>query len=141
MPRMELPEPGKAHRIRQDVLVLLVEDEKPIRDTIVSWLSADGFDCREAADGRAALDLLATGLRIDLVLSNMLLPEVDGLTLLRQVKQLYPRIPFVFLTAIHDAHLREVAMREGADGYLLKPCTLGEFLATVRGVLRRASRD
>ena len=54
--------------------VLLVEDEQAIRDIIVPWLFADGFDCREAADGRAAMDLLASGIRINLVLSNMLLP-------------------------------------------------------------------
>lgn len=67
--------------------VLLVEDEQAIRDIIVPWLFADGFDCREAADGRAAMDLLANGIRINLVLSNMLLPVVDGFTLLEHVKQ------------------------------------------------------
>lgn len=56
--------------------VLLVEDEEPIRDIIVPWLSRDGFDCREAADGQAAMDLLASGTRINLVLSNLLLPSV-----------------------------------------------------------------
>ena len=120
--------------------VLLVEDEKPVRDIIVPWLFADGFDCREAADGRAAIDLLATGIRINLVLSNMLLPEVDGFTLLMHVKERYPSIPFAFVTAINDAQVREEAMREGADGFLLKPFTSEEFLAMVRSVLGRAPR-
>jgi PleD family two-component response regulator len=58
--------------------VLLVEDEKPIRDFVIPLLFAGGFDCREAADGRSAIDLLATGIRINLVLSNMLLPVVNS---------------------------------------------------------------
>lgn len=118
--------------------VLLVEDEKPIRDIIVPWLFADGFDCRESADGQAAMDLLASGIRINLVLSNMLLPCVNGFALLIHVKQRYPRIPFAFVTAIRDAQLREAAMREGADGYLLKPFTNEEFLTMVRTVLGRS---
>jgi CheY-like chemotaxis protein len=112
--------------------VLLVEDEQPIRDIIVPWLFRDGFDCREAADGRAAIELLAAGTRIDLVLSNLLLPLVDGFTLLLHVKQHYPRIPFAYVTAINDSQVREEVMRNGADGYLLKPFTEQEFLALVR---------
>ena len=112
--------------------VLLVEDEQPIRDIVVPWLFRDGFDCREAADGRAAIELLAAGTRINLVLSNLLLPLVDGYTLLLHVKQHYPRIPFAYVTAINDASVREQVMRHGADGYLLKPFTEQEFLALVR---------
>jgi len=81
--------------------VLLVEDEQPIRDIIVPWLFRDGFDCREAADGRAAMELLAAATRINLALSNLLLPMVDGFTLLLHLKQRYPRIPFAFVTAIN----------------------------------------
>src|SRR5271165_3580770 len=111
--------------------VLLVEDEQPIRDIIVPWLFRDGFDCREAADGRAAIKLLAAGTRINLVLSNLLLPLVDGFTLLLHVKQQYPRIPFAYVTAINDSQVREEVMRNGADGYLLKPFTEQEFLTLV----------
>ena len=120
--------------------VLLVEDEQAIRDIIVPWLFAGGFDCREAADGRAAMDLLASGIRINFVLSNMLLPAVDGLTLLKHVKQRYSHIPFAFVTAIHDAEVRDAAMREGADGYLLKPFTNEAFLTMVRNILGRPPR-
>jgi CheY-like chemotaxis protein len=102
---------------------LLVEDEQAIRNIIVPWLFKNGFDCREAADGVAAIELFAAGTRSDLVLSNLLLPLVDGLTLLRLVKQQYLRVPFAFVTAIHDSKIRETAMRERADGNLLKPFT------------------
>ena len=120
--------------------VLLVEDEQPIRDIIVPWLFRDGFDCREAADGRAAIELLAAGTRINLVLSNLLLPLVDGFTLLLHVKQHYPRIPFAFVTAIHDSQVREAVMRYGADGYLQKPFTEQEFLALVRRTIGKPPR-
>ena len=120
--------------------VLLVEDEQAIRDIIVPWLFADGFDCREAADGRAAINLLANGIRINLVLSNMLLPVVDGFALLMHVKQRYPRIPFAFVTAVYDAQVRDAAMRKGADGHLLKPFTNEEFLTMVRNILGRPPR-
>lgn len=115
--------------------ILLVEDEKPIRDILVLILFHAGFDCREAADGRAAMDLLRSGTRINLVLSNMLLPKVDGWTLFLHVRKYYPRIPFVFVTAIDDSCVREVAAREGAAGYLLKPFEREEFLTTVRKAL------
>ncbi len=125
---------GDLHR------VLLVEDERPIRDVIVPWLFQDGFDVREAADGRAAIDLLATGTRINLVLSNLLLALVDGFALLLHVKQHHPRIPFAFITAVHDAQVRHAAMQNGADGFLLKPFTQEQFLELVRRTIARPSR-
>jgi DNA-binding NtrC family response regulator len=115
--------------------ILLVEDEKAIRDVLVPILFSAGFDCREAADGRAALDVLQGGTRINLVLSNMLLPEVDGWTLFLYVRKKYPKVPFVFVTAIDDYWARKAAMREGAVGYLLKPFTCDDFVGTVRRVI------
>ena len=116
--------------------ILLVEDEEIIRDVLVPILFSAGYDCREAADGRAAMDLLRSGVRINLVLSNFFLPEVDGFTLLLHVKKHYPRVQFVFVTAVWDVSLRLAAAREGAADYLLKPFTCEEFLATVQRVLR-----
>jgi DNA-binding response OmpR family regulator len=122
---------------RKSVLprILLVEDEQLIRDVLVPFLFAAGFDCREAADGRAAIDLLDSGTRIDIVLSNLLLPEVDGWTLFLHVRQRYPRIPFVFVTAVHDPDIRDAATKQGAAGFLWKPFKSEEFLATVEAAL------
>ena len=72
--------------------------------------------------------------RVNLILSNMLLPKVDGWTLFL-VRKHYATIPFAFVTAIDDSGVREAAMREGAVDYLLKPFTCEEFLATVRRAL------
>jgi CheY-like chemotaxis protein len=121
--------------------VLLVEDEQPIRDIIIPWLLTDGFDCREAADGQAAIELLATGIRINLVLSNLLLPLVDGITLLIHVKRRYPRIPFAFVTSINDPEVRDAALRNGADGFLLKPFNEEQFLTLVRSTIAKPPRN
>ncbi len=118
--------------------ILLVEDEQSVRDIVVPILLSAGFDCRESATGQSAIDLLRSGVRFNLILSNLLLPEVDGLTLLLHVKQNYPRIPFVFVTAISDAAVREEAMRNGADGFLQKPVEGDQLLAIVCSVLAKA---
>jgi DNA-binding NtrC family response regulator len=118
--------------------ILLVEDEKPLRDIVVLILLYAGFDCREAASGRAAIDLLQSGTRINLVLSNLLLPEVDGFTLLLHIKKKHPRIPFVFVTAVQDIDVRQAAMREGAAAFLLKPFDRQELLSVVRRVLEQS---
>lgn len=131
-------EAGSLFRIKAStnrLRVLLVEDEQQIRDLVVPWLLEDGFDCREAADGRAAMHLLTSGTRVDLVLSNMLLPMVDGFTLLMEVKERLPRMSFAFVTAVDDEGLREEAMLKGADGYLLKPFSRDEFLDFIRRVI------
>jgi CheY-like chemotaxis protein len=118
--------------------LLLVEDEKPMRDIIVPMLLSAGFDCREAETGLSAIDLLESGVRIDLVLSNLCLPEVDGLTLLLYVKQDHPGIRFAFVTAIDDAEIRKEAMRIGADGFLQKPFKSDQLLAIVWGCTRKS---
>jgi CheY-like chemotaxis protein len=117
--------------------ILLVEDEQILRDVLVPILFSAGYDCREAADGQAAIELLRSGIRINLVLSNMLLPKVDGWSLFLHVGLHYPRIPFAFVTAVQDASIKEVAIRKGVAGYLLKPFEPHEFLATVRDALAK----
>jgi CheY-like chemotaxis protein len=119
--------------------ILLVEDSELIRELIVPWLFEDGFDCREAADGRAAMELLASGTRIDVVLSNLLLPVIDGFALFQHVKENYPQIPFAFVTGINDPQIRDETIRRGADGYLQKPFTKDEFLTFVCRMIAKSS--
>ena len=86
------------------------------------------------------MDLLATGTRVDLVLSNLLLPVVDRFTVFAHVKKHFPRVPFAF-TAITDGKVREAAVRNGAGGCLLKPFTKQDFLALVRRRIGRPPGD
>jgi CheY-like chemotaxis protein len=120
--------------------ILVAEIEKPTRDHIVSILTSAGYSCLEANNGKSAMDLLRSDARIRLVLSNMLLSEdVDGLTLLRHVKQHYPLVSFVAVTYLSDDEVRQEAIRSGADGYLLKPFESYRLLETVYDALAPSS--
>lgn len=116
--------------------ILVAEGEEPIRNIVISMLTSAGFDCQEAVSGRDATDLLGTE-RIDLVLSNLLMADVDGWSLFLHVKKHYPHIPFVFLTPVTDLSVREAAAKEGASAFLLMPCSREDLLLTVRTALRR----
>ena len=119
--------------------ILFVEDEEPIREIVISMLTSAEFVCREAISGRDAIELLASGARINLVLSSLLMADVDGWTLFLHVKKHYPGIPFVFLTGEADRSIREAAVREGADGFLLMPCNREDLVETLRMAVRRSA--
>lgn len=115
--------------------ILVVEDDEATRELIVSMLLSDGHHCRKASNGQEALDLLESGEPVDLVLSNLMMPRLDGRELLQRVKATYPGIPFVVETGINDSPLRAVLMQEGAYDYLLKPFERDQLLATVHRAL------
>jgi len=123
-----------------DPHILVAEIEKATRDRIVSILNSAGYDCLEAGSGKSAMDLLRSDARIRLVLSNMILSEdVDGLTLLRYVKQHHSRTKFVAVTYVRDEEVRQEAIRCGVDGYLLKPFESYRLLETVYDALAPSS--
>lgn len=118
---------------------LIVEDESSIREIVRLHLSLAGFDTDEVADGRAALDRLRTD-RFDLVVLDVMLPGVDGVTLCRALRSSGPnqRAAVLMLTA-RDTELEKViGLESGADDYLTKPFGIREFMARVTAVLRRA---
>lgn len=114
-------------------IVLMAEHYTEIRNTTARWLRGNGFECLEVADGQSAIDLLARESRIDLVLSDLLLPRVDGRMLLLHVRKHHPRIPFAVIAPVSE--LRCIAMRDGADAYLAYPCTCEEIVRLVRNLL------
>src|SRR5918998_2011019 len=119
---------------------LIVEDEPSIREIVRLHLSLSGFETDEVADGRAALDRLRTD-RFDLVVLDVMLPGVDGVTLCRALRSVGPnqRAGVLMLTA-RDTELEKViGLESGADDYLTKPFGVREFMARVAAVLRRAS--
>lgn len=117
--------------------ILVIEYEKPVGDIIASMLNAADFDVHQASTGQEAMDLLKSGVRIDLVTSCLLIADVDGLTLLCHVKQNYPHIRFVTITAVRDDSVRKAMLRNGADGFLLKPFERHQLLEIVRSALDR----
>lgn len=116
--------------------ILLVEDERDLAQVIARELEANGYRVIRARDGQTALDLFNAD-RPDLILLDWMLPKVDGLGVLRQVRQSSP-IPVLMLTARGEEVDRVIGLELGADDYLPKPFGMRELIARIRALLRRA---
>jgi DNA-binding response OmpR family regulator len=119
---------------------LIVEDEASIREIVRLHLSLAGFATEEVADGRVALDRLRTD-RFDLVVLDVMLPNVDGITICRAMRSGGPnqRAGVLMLTARDTEPDKVIGLESGADDYLTKPFGVREFMARVTSVIRRAS--
>jgi DNA-binding response OmpR family regulator len=114
--------------------VLIVEDEKPISSLIRMSLTKEGYRCTCAYDGAEAADLLEKN-QYDLILLDVMLPEVDGFELMEYIRPL--EIPVIFLTAKSSVADRVKGLRLGAEDYIVKPFETIELLARIDVVLRR----
>ena len=117
--------------------VLVVDDEAMVRDVLVRYLSLEGFEVTEAADGRSALERIADSAP-DLVVLDLMLPGIDGYEVLRQLR-VSSQTPVIMLTARGEETDRIVGLELGADDYVTKPFSPREVVARVRAVLRRTS--
>ncbi|MDA5560868.1 response regulator transcription factor [Exiguobacterium sp. MMG028] len=115
--------------------ILIVDDEEKMRHLIRLFLEGDGYSCIEASDARSALDKIEE--RPDLVLLDIMMPEVDGISLCRQLKTMDPALPVVLLTARSDNETTIQGLDAGADDYVTKPFDGNVLLARIRAVLRR----
>src|SRR5246127_4164799 len=115
--------------------ILVVDDEEPIREIVSSMLSFANYQTRQASSGREALALLDTGEQFELMLSDLMMAELDGIGLLERTKEKYPDMPVVMVTAVHDISVALAAIRNGAYDYLLKPFEREQLLATVSRAL------
>src|SRR5450432_2563979 len=115
--------------------ILVVDDEEPIREIIDSMLSAAGYACKQAGSGMEALAVLTSGDSFELVLSDLMMADMDGIGLLERTKEKYPDMPVVMVTAVHDISVALAAIRGGAYDYLLKPFEREQLIATVRRAL------
>ncbi len=116
--------------------ILVVEDEPPIADFVVRGLREEGYAVEHAADGESAWHALRTG-AWDAVLLDWWLPGLDGLTVLRRLRQQDRATPVLFLTARDAVSDRVRGLDAGADDYLCKPFAFEELLARVRALARR----
>ena len=112
--------------------ILVVEDDETTREFIVSILTSAGYDCRQAVDGQEALDLVESGELPDLILSNFMMPRLNGHELLTRVKAKHPDLPFVIQTGNRDPSVGVAVMRDHAYDFLLKPFQPDQLLAAVR---------
>jgi len=117
--------------------ILVIEDDSAIRQGLVDALTFSRYSVIEAKSGNAGLEM-AIRAGYDLLLLDLILPERDGLDILREVKQVRPSTPVIILTAKGDENDRVAGLRLGADDYVVKPFSVKELLARVEAVLRRS---
>ncbi len=122
----------------RDHRVLVVDDEPVVREVVTAYLRRDGLVVDEAADGPTALRLVET-FRPDLVVLDVMLPGVDGFTILQQLRRA-GEVPVILLTARAEEPDRVLGLEMGADDYVVKPFSPRELAARVRTVLRRSER-
>jgi len=115
--------------------ILVVDDEEPIREIVCSMLAAANYQCSQASSGLTALAALDSGEEFELMLSDLMMADLDGIGLLEKTKERFPDMPVVMVTAVHDISVALAAIRNGAYDYLLKPFEREQLLATVRRAL------
>ncbi|PZM81325.1 MAG: DNA-binding response regulator [Candidatus Melainabacteria bacterium] len=119
--------------------VLVIDDEPQIRRALRAGLEHNGYEVMLAANGEEGLDVAALKIP-DLLILDLALPGTDGFTVLKQLRE-WSKIPVIVLTVREGEEEKIKALDLGADDYLIKPFGLGELLARMRAVLRRASSE
>jgi two-component system response regulator MprA len=125
------------------VKILVVDDERAVRESLKRALELEGYEIELAADGQEALQRLegnGEG-QPDAVLLDVLMPNVDGLEVCRQLRKSGNRVPVLMLTARDEVENRVSGLDAGADDYVTKPFALEELVARIRALLRRTSAD
>src|SRR6202030_2715824 len=112
--------------------ILVVDDEEAIREIVCAILAAAGYTWRQASSGMEALALLNSGEVFELMLSDLMMADLDGIGLLERTKEKFPDMPVVMVTAVHDISVALAAIRNGAYDYLLKPFEREQLLNAVR---------
>jgi two-component system KDP operon response regulator KdpE len=125
-------------KVNKNPLILVIEDEAPIRRFLKMSLLDHGFAFCEAATGKEGLSKVASE-RPDLVILDLGLPDTDGLEVTRQVRE-WSNVPIIVLSAREKENDKVEALDAGADDYLVKPFGIGELMARLRVALRHANR-
>lgn len=118
--------------------ILVVDDERAVRESLRRALELEGYEVELASDGEEALGRLALEPPVDAAILDILMPGIDGLEVCRRVRANQNPIPVLMLTARAEVDNRVAGLDAGADDYLPKPFALAELLARVRALLRRA---
>lgn len=119
--------------------ILIVEDDKNLRKLVVTYLNKNGYNMFEATDGQLALDILDKEY-IDLIISDIMMPKMDGFELIKELRQASYEIPILILTAKSDIDDKKEGFLLGADDYMVKPVDIEEMLLRVQVLLRRSKK-
>jgi two-component system response regulator MprA len=120
------------------MLILVVDDEPAVRDSLRRALSLEGYGVELAADGSEALERVEA-LEPDAILLDVLMPGLDGLEVCRRLRRTGSRVPILMLTARDQVSDRVAGLDAGADDYVVKPFALEELFARLRALLRRTT--
>lgn len=122
--------------------VLVVDDDDRIRSLLTDTLSALGYDTLQAKNGEEALTLLETE-KLDLVITDIRMPKLNGLSLLKNIKKRNPLLPVLIITGYNFTYTKDQAMEGGADGFLAKPFRIGKIEELMRKALgvKATTRD
>jgi len=120
--------------------ILLVEDEAHIRDVVKLNLEMEEYEVVTVDNGKDALKIV-NGQHFDLLILDVMLPDVDGFQICEQVRLTNMEVPIIFLTAKETAADRVMGLKKGADDYLTKPFNLEELLLRVNNLIKRSSKS
>ena len=117
--------------------ILVVEDDRALRELLCAGLSENGFHPLEAGDGKEALNVMENQY-VDLVISDIMMPNMDGYELTRQLRQADSNLPILMITAKNDSFYKREGFQSGTDDYMVKPVDVNELIWRVRALLRRS---
>jgi len=117
--------------------ILVVEDELNIRRLMTEFLNKDGYNVIEADNGQMALDILDIN-HIDLIITDIMMPEMDGLEFSKDLREAGYQVPILMVTAKETLNDKKIGFLSGADDYMVKPIDMEEMLIRVSALLRRA---
>lgn len=118
--------------------LLVVEDDRELNKTVCSYLNQNGYEAVGCLSANEAYDVMYGGTLVDLIISDIMMPEIDGFEFAGTVRELNTDIPILFLTARDDFASKQRGFRAGVDDYMVKPADLDELLLRVEALLRRA---
>src|SRR5215218_6432209 len=121
--------------------ILVVDDERAVRESLRRALELEGYEIELAGDGSEALNRLESSEEPDAMILDILMPGVDGLEVCRRIRATGSKLPVLMLTARTEVEDRVAGLDAGADDYVTKPFALEELLARVRALLRRATDE
>ncbi len=117
--------------------ILVVEDNKDLNRSVTAWLNQNGYDAVGCLSATEAYDCLYGNL-FDLIISDIMMPDVDGFEFAESVREVNQEIPILFMTARDDLAAKQRGYRTGIDDYMVKPIDLEELLLHIGALLRRA---
>lgn len=118
--------------------ILVVEDDREMNQTVCAYLSQNDFQAIGALNANEAYDLMYSGTIVDLIISDIMMPDVDGFEFAENVRQINSEIPILFMTARDDLAAKQCGFQAGIDDYMVKPIDLDELLLRIGALLRRA---